>query len=48
MTDKELRAVWNACDKMRYPYGRIIRLLILTPVRENQIAHMSRPELQPE
>jgi integrase len=45
LKDYELRAIWNACDQMGYPYGPIIRLLILTGVRENQIARMRRVEL---
>jgi integrase len=43
--DHELRRIWNACDQMGYPYGPIIRLLILTGVRENQVGRMRRGEL---
>jgi integrase len=45
LKDHELRAIWNTCDQMGYPYGPIIRLLMLTGVRENQIARMRRGEL---
>jgi integrase len=45
LNDHELRAVWNACGGMGYPYGPIIRLLILTGVRENQIGGMRRSEI---
>jgi integrase len=45
LEDHELRAIWNACDRLAYPYGPIVRLLILTGVRENQIGRMRRGEI---
>jgi integrase len=46
LTDDEIRAIWDACEKEAYPYGHITRLLLLTPVRESEIGHASRSELQ--
>jgi integrase len=48
LTDDEIRAIWEACEKdgFIYPYGQIVRLLLLTPVRESEIGHASRSELQ--
>lgn len=40
LTDDELRAVWAACDAMQYPYGGLIRLLIMTGQREREVADM--------
>ena len=45
LTDAELRAVWDAAAHMGYPYGPLIRLLILTGQREREIADMSWSEI---
>ena len=47
LDDGELRAIWAACDgkAYAYPYGAIVKLLLLSGVRENEIARMSRGEL---
>ena len=45
LTDAELRAVWEGAAHMGYPYGPLIRLLILTGQREREIADMSWPEI---
>jgi integrase len=46
LTDDEIRAIWAACEKDGYPYGRITQLLLLTAVRESQIGRARRSELQ--
>ena len=38
LTDDEIRAIWAACDEMAYPYGPLIRLMILTGQREHEVA----------
>ncbi len=45
LTDDEIRAVWGACDGMQYPYGPLIRLLILTAQREREVADMRWSEI---
>jgi integrase len=47
LEDSELRAIWAACDDntYTYPYGAIVKLLLLSGVRENEIARMSWGEL---
>jgi integrase len=40
LNDTELRAVWDAAEAMGYPYGRLLRLLILTGQRLREIANM--------
>lgn len=40
LTDAELRAVWNGCEAMGYPYGPLIKLMILTGQREREVADM--------
>jgi integrase len=45
LTDGELCAVWNAADGMGFPYGPLIRLLILTGQREREVADLSWSEI---
>jgi integrase len=45
LANDELRAVWNAADAMGYPYGPLIRLLILTGQREREVADMRWAEV---
>ena len=39
LDDAELVRIWEAAQKIGYPYGTIIRLLILTGARRDEIAH---------
>jgi integrase len=45
LTDAELCAVWDATVPMGYPYGPLVRLLILTGQREREVADMSWSEI---
>ena len=36
LTDAEIRAVWNSAERMGYPFGSIIQLLMLTGVRKSE------------
>ena len=45
LLDAELRAVWDAADGMGYPYGPLLRLLILTGQREREVADMAWSEV---
>jgi integrase len=49
LTDHEIRRIWAACDDQRctYPYGTIVKLLLLTAVREDQIGGMRWGEIEP-
>lgn len=44
LSDDELRAVWLACEGMR-PFGLIVRLLVLTGQRRNEVANIDWSEL---
>ena len=44
LKDDELRRVWSAAGAMGYPYGPLFRLLILTGLREREVANASWPE----
>jgi integrase len=45
LSDSELRAVWGASDRLLYPYGPAVRLLILTAQRLTQVSDLPRPEI---
>jgi integrase len=48
LTDAELTAVWQAAEKEGYPFGTIVRLLILTGQRRGEVAGMRWSELDLE
>lgn len=57
LTDDELRTIWLACstdhspsarrktDKLFFPYGPVVQLLILTGQRRDEVAHMRWSEI---
>ncbi|MFI5016053.1 MAG: tyrosine-type recombinase/integrase [Hyphomicrobiales bacterium] len=45
LTEDELRAVWKGAGEMGYPYGPLLRLLILTGQREREIADLTWREV---
>jgi len=45
LTDDELRWLWIACGKELFPFGYIVRLLILTLARRNEVAGMRDREI---
>src|SRR4051794_16940116 len=45
LTNDEVRAVWIAVDKLGYPAGPLIKLLILTASRRNEIREMRWSEV---
>jgi integrase len=40
LTDDELRAVWQAADKAGFPFGSIVKLLILSGQRRDEVGQM--------
>ena len=48
LSDQELVTIWAAADRMGYPYGSIIKLLILTGQRLNEVCDMTWSELDLE
>lgn len=44
LADGELAALWRASGRMRYPFGPIYRLLLLTGLRLNEVADAEWPE----
>jgi integrase len=45
LTDAELRVIWQAADKTSYPFGPLIKALILTGQRLNELAQATRGEV---
>jgi integrase len=44
LTDDEIRAFWQATGRMEYPYGPLLRMLLLTGQRRNEAAGARWPE----
>jgi integrase len=45
LTDDELRRIWKASDEAGYPFGPMIKMLILTTARRTEVAAMVWAEL---
>jgi integrase len=45
LSDEELRAVWQAADKTGFPFGSIVKLLILTGQRRDEVGQMRWSEI---
>src|SRR5262249_35599778 len=45
LTDEELARVWGAADQLGYPFGTLIKLLILTGQRRGEVAGMRWSEI---
>jgi integrase len=48
LTEKELSRVIGAAHAMQYPYGVIVRILILTAQRRNEVSGMCWSEIDPD
>jgi integrase len=45
LSDDELCHIWHAADKVSWPFGSMVKLLILTGQRRDEVARMSWAEL---
>jgi integrase len=45
LSDNELTAVWNAAGKLGWPYGDVVRLLLLTGARRSEISDLKWSEI---
>lgn len=45
LSDDELRWLWTACDSLSYPFGPLIKLLLLTGQRLSEVAEMTAREV---
>jgi integrase len=46
-TIEELREIWDAAGTMGYPFGPLYRLLIVLPMRREEVAAISLSEIKP-
>jgi len=45
LTNGELVKLWKACDQQGYPFGPLVKMLVLTAARLNEVAGMRRTEV---
>jgi len=45
LSDEELHQVWRACDAVAWPFGPLVKLLMLTGARRNEVAEMEWSEI---
>jgi integrase len=45
LSDDEIRWLWEACAAVGWPFGPLVKLLVLTAQRRDEVAGMERPEL---
>ena len=45
LTDPELYEVWHGCDRLGWPFGPLVQLLMLTAQREGEVAAMRWTDL---
>jgi integrase len=45
LSEDEIRRFWRACDRVGYPFGPALQLLLLTGQRKNEVAGLHRDEL---
>ncbi|MCB9947112.1 MAG: site-specific integrase [Rhodospirillaceae bacterium] len=48
LSDDEVRTLWKACDAVGHPFGPMVRVLLLTGARRNEVAGMEWRELDLE
>ena len=45
LSDAEVRALWKACNEIGFPFGSVVKLLLLTGQRRREVAGMRWSEL---
>jgi integrase len=48
LSDDELRTAWQACDAIGWPFGPLVKLLLLTGQRRDEVAEMRWSEIDME
>lgn len=46
LTDHEVSAIWSAAESIGYPFGPLIKVLLLTGCRRDEIAKLRRSDLR--
>ena len=45
LADDEIKRVWSACDEIGWPFGPLVKLLLLTGQRRDEVAEMHWSEV---
>ena len=45
LNDDEIKELWAACEKAGYPYGPLVKMLLLTAQRRDEVARMGHSEI---
>ncbi|WIW43847.1 integrase arm-type DNA-binding domain-containing protein [Bradyrhizobium sp. 62B] len=45
LTDAEIRALWKSAGRLGYPFGHVLRLLLLTGCRRDEVAGIQKSEI---
>jgi integrase len=45
LNDREIAALWRSTEKLGYPFGPLVRLLLLTGARRNEVAGLREREI---
>ena len=45
LSDDELRWLWRSCEEVGWPFGPLVKLLLLTAQRRDEVAGMEWPEI---
>ena len=45
LSDDEIRWLWQACDKVGWPFGPLVKLLLLTAQRRDEVANLAWEEI---
>ena len=48
LSDDEIKSIWNAAERMDYPFGAVVKLLLLTGQRLNEVATMQWEDIDLE
>ncbi len=48
LNDDEIKALWAACEKAGYPYGPLVKMLLLTAQRRDEVATMRWSDISKE
>ena len=48
LSDGEIRTLWEACEEADYPFGPLVKMLLLTAQRRDEVATMRWPDIEPE
>ena len=48
LSEGEIKTLWEACERAGYPYGPLVKMLLLTAQRRDEVATMRWSDIEPE